>query len=212
MENTKTNFLISLSSDNKVDLFYRDRKQTIVSVNDFVNEYIKQNKNTSNSKELLITLNTHIEAVKNGTLDKLYRVKTNTPKFLMLKGKSGIEGDGEWTMKCKHAYNPNDFYLKLPKDQKFIDFVKDLNDYYEKDNPKNAIDIAVEELYLTSYDDQWTRLLILNKIEKFEVIHYSCLLFDKGIVGTIIEKDIFELDDRFKLEPPRSTKSSLACK
>lgn len=213
MTHAETNFFISLSSDNKIDLFFKDRKQNILSVNNFVTEYIKQTENIPTDKMgiLPICLSSHVEAFKNGTLLKLYRVKIDIPKFVLPESNSDIEGEGEWIMKCKHVFNPNDFYLKLPKDKKFIDFVEDMNNYYENCST-NATDIAVDELYITNYGGMWTRLLILNSTEKRGPKLHTCLLFDKGYIGTIKEEDIFELGDRFKLEPPRTVKSSLACK
>lgn len=208
MANTETNFFISLSSENKVDLFYKDQKQNMVSVNDFVTEYIKQKQSTPIIKDSVV-LSSRMEVVKNETFSKLYQTKLETPKFkAVLQGKSQMEGYEEWTMKCKQVFTPSEFYLKFSKDKKFCDFVRDMNVFYEKYS-KQATDIAVNELYVTCYKGQWSRLLILKILEEK---HYSCLLYDKGMVGTIDEEEIYELDDHFKLEPSRSLKSSLACK
>lgn len=194
MASSKTDFFISLSSDNKINLFYKDQKQNLVSVNDFVTEYIKQKEN----KELIVS-SSHAEVVTNGTLSK---TKVN-----------GVVNDyKEKAMKCKYVFNPNHFYLKLPKDKEFNGFLEDMNEFCER-NSKHASNIGVNKLYVTNYNGQWTRLLILNILkENSGKEHYSCLLVDKGVIGTINKEDIFDLDDRFKLEPHRSFKSSLACK
>lgn len=131
-------------------------------------------------------------------------IPNDAPKFVFVDGMS-------MTMKCKHVFNPGEFYLKMKKDEDFIKFVDELNSFYGEDGGIPVKTIVVGNLYMTNYKNSWTRLKILSVIS-LESGYYLCLLFDKGIIGKISSIDIFDLDDRFKTLPPRSVRCSIACK
>ncbi len=206
--NTKTNFYITITDENKIVLQYKDKKQNTVSVNDFLVEFIKRASHLSNGK-VNDAMRAHIDATENGTLEKLYRIKVETPKFVLPVEEGSYEGEKPLAMKCQQVFNPFEFYLKLKKDEHFKTFVEDLNNFYKENGPELASSISSNELYATYYKDQLTRLLVLNP---FKEKHYTCLLFDKGLIGTIDETAIYELDNQFKYQPPRAIKASLACK
>ncbi|KAJ6223640.1 hypothetical protein RDWZM_002185 [Blomia tropicalis] len=130
-------------------------------------------------------------------------IPNDAPKFVFVDGMS-------MTMKCKHVFNPGEFYLKMKKDEDFIKFVDELNSFYGEDGGIPVKTIVVGNLYMTNYKNSWTRLKILSVIS-LESGYYLCLLFDKGIIGKISSIDIFDLDDRFKTLPPRSVRCSIAC-
>ncbi|KAH9392875.1 Tudor domain-containing protein 7 [Tyrophagus putrescentiae] len=204
--NTKTNFSITITDNNKIRLSYKDRKLSEVSVNDFLVEFIKHATDLPHNK-VSDAMRAHIEATETGTLAKLYRIKVDTPRFVLPVEEGTYEGEKPLTMKCQQVFNPFEFYLKLEKDDRFKAFVDEMNAFYKDSPPEQADPINTNELYTTRYNDQLTRLLILTP---FKEGHFSCLLFDKGVIGTIKKEDIFELDSQFKYEPPRAIKASLA--
>lgn len=210
----KSNFFIQLASGNDgITLFYRDQ-QKLANINDFLLSHLKSASKIEDAENTVDAhVNSIIDFVKKSPEGKnIGQVAFSTDSMVSSVPIFKIP-PGELDMKCKHVFNPSDFYLKLKKNSEFVAYLKDLNDYYAQNPPRNHIPVLVNSLYITNYKNKWTRLLILGSVSSEEANkYYSCLLFDKGVVGTINDEDIFELDERFKKMPPRSVKGSLACK
>lgn len=209
--NSKQNFFASLSPDNQITLFYMDKNtHALVSINDYLIGFLKKQKKNDKIVDSVAVDADLSEVITNAPVDKTKPSKIH-PSALHSETLSrfAIPDEKAFQMKCKHVFNPSDFYLKLKKDDEFTKFVAELNDFYIQTDPKVATPVLVNHLFITNYKDKWTRLYILGVVSPR---YYSCLLFDKGIVGTICEEDIFDVDDRFKKMPPRSVKSCMACK